>query len=155
MANTIFTKFLELRDKGQINWESAVVKCLLVRSTSTYTVDCDHNYLSSFTTGGGVEISVATYARLALASKAVIRNDTDNYVGMDAADLNFGYLEPGQTVSALLFYIQVGGDDTTPADDILVCWYDTASNGVLPAVLGGGEFKVAFNAAGLIKSRQA
>src|SRR5690606_20072773 len=72
----------------------------------------------------GVEISVASYARQTLASKAVNRDTANDRIELDAANLDFGSLESGQTVKAIILYVQVGGDDTTPADDILMAYID-------------------------------
>ena len=155
MANIVYTKFLEQQALGNINWTSAVIRVLLERSTSTYTPNKDHDFLDSFTTGGGVEISVASYSRLTIASPAVNIDDVNDRIEHDHNDLAFGNLESGQTADALIYYVQVGGDDTTPANDILICYVDTDSGGVLPAALGGGAFNVNINLEGLLQGAQA
>ena len=121
-----------------INWASDTIRALLERSTSTYVPNIDHDYLDDFTGGGGVEISVASYARQSLASKAVAYDSTKNQVEYDAADLAFGNLESGQTVKALILYRQVGGDDTTPANDDLILYDDGKVDVVLAADAANG-----------------
>lgn len=117
----------------QVNWASDVIRMLLERSTSSYSPDRDHDFLSSFTGGGGVEISVASYARQTLGTKAKNIDDTKNQVEYDAADVAFGNLESGQTVKSLILYKQVGGDDTTPEDDVLIAYDDGKIDVVLAA----------------------
>lgn len=150
MANLLYTKFFERMASGNLNWAAAVLRCLLERSTSTYTPNKDHDFVGDLT--GLVEISVASYARQTLASAAVNVDDANDRVELDCADISFGSLETGQTADALIFYVQTGGSDATPNDDPLVAYVDTATG--LPAVLGGGTFSVVINAEGLIQLAQ-
>lgn len=152
MANIVYTKFLEQLLNGSLDFDSAgtVVRCLLERSTSTYTPDKDHDFVGDLT--GLVEISVASYARVTVTTKAVNIDDTNNRVELDFDDIAFGNLESGQTVLALIFYVQTGGDDSTPNNDPLICRIDTATG--LPAVLGGGAFNIAINSEGFIQFSQ-
>lgn len=152
MANLIYTKFLELVAKNDLDWETVVLRAMLERSTSTYSPDKDHDDRGDLT--GFVEISVGSYARRTLANAAVNLNDAADRVELDADDLAFGNLESGQTVKALVIYQQVGGDDSTPNDDILVAYIDTDSGGLLPAALAAAPFFVTVNAQGLIQFAQ-
>ena len=147
MPNIVFTRFFERAFSGNLNWASAVVRCLLERSTSTLSPNKDLDYVSDLT--GLVEISVASYARQTLANKSIVIDDANDRIELDCDDLAFGNLETGQTARALIFYIQTGGNDSTPADDALVLYIDTATG--LPATLGGGAFSVQINAEGLIQ----
>lgn len=155
MANIIYTKFFERTLTANMDLDAAgtVIRCLLERSTSSYTPNKDHDFLDSFTTGSGVEVSVASYARQTVATKAVNIDDANDRVEFDFDNVSFGALETGQTVDALIFYQETGGDDTTPEDDPLICYIDTATG--LPAVLGGGTFSVTIDAEGLIQFAQA
>lgn len=154
MANTVYTKFMDAMASGTVNWETAVLRALLERSTTAYSVDPDHNFVSDFTTGGGVEISVASYLRQTLANAVTTKVDASNHVILDSDNPTWGALETGQTVKAIILYVQTGGSDATPEDDILIAYFDTASNGVLPAVLGGGSFDVTVAANGWIRMYQ-
>jgi len=155
MANIIYTKALEQIQKTNLDWETAVLCVLLERSTSAYTPDRDQDYLDSFTGGGGVEISVVSYARRTLTGANINLNDPLDQVEFQCDNVAFGSLESGQTVKALLVYLQVGGDDGTPEDDILIAYIDTDSLGALPVALGGGAFNVTINGEGLMKLAQA
>jgi heptaprenylglyceryl phosphate synthase len=127
------------------------VRCLLVRDTSTYTPDKDHEFADDLTSL--VEISVASYARQTVAAKAANHDTANDRVELDFDDIAFGSLESGQTVEALIFYVQTGGNDSSPEDDPLIAYIDTASG--LPATLGGGAFNVTINAEGFMQLAQA
>ena len=152
MANIIYTKFLEGVNNGTIDFDAAgtVVRCLMERSTSTYTPNKDHDFVGDLT--GLVEVSVASYARQTVATKAVNIDDANDRVELDFADISFGALESGQTVLSLIFYVQTGGSDATPNDDVLIARVDTATG--LPAALTGGAVSVVINAEGFIQFAQ-
>lgn len=149
MANVLYTKFLEVAFKNDLDWETATIRVLLERDTSTYAVNKDHDFVSDLT--GLVEISVASYARQTLAGGSVVLDDANDRIELDCSDLAFGNLESGQTVESLIFYQQIGGSDATPADDVLICRIDTDAAPVLPAALAGGAFNVTINTEGLIQ----
>ena len=153
MANIIYTKFLEQLANGSVDFDAGgtVVRCLLERSTSSYSPNKDHDYVSDLS--GLVEISVASYARQTVASKAVTIADASDRVELSFSNVDFGALETGQIVSGLIFYVQTGGDDTTPNNDVLIARIDTATG--LPATLGGGTFLVSIAAGGFIQLSQA
>lgn len=152
MANIIFTKFFEQLATSGLDFDAAgtVVRCMLERSTSTYSPNKDHDFLGDQT--GFVEISVASYARQTVTTKAVNIDDANDRVELDFDNIAFGNLETGQTADAVQFYRQTGGNDATPNDDDLICYIDTATG--LPAVLGGGAFNVTIDAEGLIQLSQ-
>lgn len=152
MANIIYTKFFERIATANLDLDNAgtVVRCLLERSTSTYSPNKDHDFVGDLTSL--VEISVASYARQTVANKAVNIDDANDRVEFDFDNISFGSLESGQTVLALIFYQQTGGSDATPNDDDLICRIDTATG--LPAVLGGGTFTVTIDTEGFIQLSQ-
>lgn len=150
MANVIYTRFFERLASANLNWASAVLRVLLERSTSGYTVNKDHDYVSDL--ASLVEISVASYSRQTLGSAAVNIDDANDRVELDCADISFGSLETGQIARALIFYVQTGGNDASASDDPLIAYIDTATG--LPATLGGGTFSVTINAEGLIQLSQ-
>lgn len=117
---TAFSKLLA----GSGNFTSDVFKALIERSTSAYTPNIDHPFLDSFTGGGGVELSVASYARVTLGTKAITQDDANDRTELSCATMAFGSLESGQTAKAIIGYRQVGGDDSTPANDELMFYYD-------------------------------
>ena len=154
MSNLIYTNGQYNVQKNDLDWETAVICVLLERSTSAYVPDKDHNFLDAFTGGGGVEISVAGYARRTLTSTAINKNDALDQTELDCNNVAFGSLEAGQTVQALIIYAQIGGDDSTPEDDILLARIDTDSGAILPVALGGGAFNITVNGQGLFKVSQ-
>lgn len=152
MANIIYTKFLEQVTNGSADLDSAglVVRCMLERSTSTYSPNKDHDFVSDLT--NFVEISVASYSRKTVNNKSIVIDDANDRVEWTFDNIAFGQLETGQTVKALVFYIQTGGDDSTPANDPLICYIDTATG--LPATLGGGDFTIIINSEGFMQFAQ-
>lgn len=132
MSNLIYTRGLSILS----NWTSLVVRAALERSTSTYAPDADHDYVSDLT--NFVECSVATYARKTLANPVVTIDDTNNQVKFGGDTVAFGNLESGQSVKAVILYSQVGGDDTTPADDVLLAYLDQKTTVVLAADASSG-----------------
>lgn len=140
MANVIYNKMLELVGGSTLDWASDVIRVALERDTSAYTADKDHDFYDDLGTNGFVEISVASYARQTLGTKTAAIDLTDDRYEWDAADIDFGALEAGQTVSGYVIYRQVGGDDTTPANDELLAYVDTASG--LPLILNGGNVSI-------------
>lgn len=116
------------------NWGvSGTYRILLLRNTSTYTPNIDHDFLDDVFSNGGVEISVASYARQSLASLARAYDSTKNQIELDCADVAFGSLESGQTAEAAVVYRQIGGDDSTPANDDLILYDDGLIDVVLAA----------------------
>jgi len=153
LANIIYTKFFERLTTGNLDFDDAgtVVRCMLERSTSSYSPNKDHDFVSDLTSI--VEVSVTSYARVTVGSKAVNIDDANDRVELDCADISFGALESGQTVEAIILYLQTGGDDSSATDDPLICYIDTATG--LPAVLGGGTFTITIDSEGLIQFAQA
>lgn len=151
MANIIFTKWMEQYSKA--TWEGGVIRCMLERSTSTYVPDVDHEFVDDLT--NFLEISVSSYARQTLDNAAVVKDDANDRIELDSDNIAFGNLESGQTVKAMLFYVQVGGDDSTPEDDILIAYFDTDSTTLFPLALAGGAFNVTINAEGLLQQANA
>lgn len=150
MANVIYTKLFERMGTANLNWDTAVIRCAAERDTSTYTVDKDHDFMGDTT--GFIEITAAGYTRQTTAGTLVV-DDANDRVELDVADISFGAsVTAGQTCDQLIFYIQTGGDDSTPADDPLICRIDTATG--LPAATGGGAFNVTIDAQGLIQLLQ-
>lgn len=148
MANTIYNSFLDALNDS-IDWSTAVIRVALERSTSTYSVDPDHDFVSDLS--GFVEITVASYARVTVAGTKT-KDDTNNWIKYDLADAAFGSLESGQTVKAIVLYVQTGGNDASPSNDPLIAYIDTAD--LLPAALAGDDFTVTWNSNGLFTLAQ-
>ena len=153
MANIVYTKFLAEMAANDLDWETSTIRFMLERDTSAYAPDKYHDFLDSFTGGGGVEISVVSYGRQTMANGAINIDDANDRIELDCDNVAFGNLETGQTVQAIIVYQQTGGDDLSPADDVLICYIDTATG--LPAVLGGGAFNITIDDEGLIQISQS
>lgn len=119
MARTLYHANID-----QVVWATDVIRMLLFRDTDAYAEDPDHDFLDDWSGGGGVEISVASYARQTLASATRTVDNTNNLIKLTSSDVDFGTLESGQTVGGYIIYKQVGGDDTTPADDPILVYED-------------------------------
>jgi hypothetical protein len=147
MANSVYNKGLaEWLDPatapGVGDWE-----WILERSTSTYTPDKDDESLLDKT--GWVEISVASYARVNLASPTFAAVHASDLAKVDCADVSFGSLEAGQTVlSAILARNDAG-------NYVPFLRIDTDSGSLLPRALGGGAFTLQINASGLLTVAQS
>lgn len=124
--STIYHKGLQAL-LGASDAEAVVLRIALIRSTHNYTEDPDHDFVDDVITEAADEISVASYTRKTLANVTVVRDTSGDVVGIDFDDPVWTTLESGQTIAGYLIYIQVGGDDTTPENDILICYY----NGVM------------------------
>lgn len=154
MANLIYTKGRAQVNENECDWEANVFRVLLERDTSAYTPDIRHDFLDSFTDGGGVEITAPSYTRQSLTNCSIVINDAVDRVELHCDDIMFGRLQAGQTVKAILVYMQMGGDDSTPVDDTLIAYIDTVTGGSLPAALGSGAFNITVHSDGLITVAQ-
>lgn len=152
MANVIYSKFFEQAYKGLVDFDAdgTIVRAALERSTSSYTPNKDHDFMSDLS--GFVEIDTGGYLRQTVANKLVELDDANDRVEFKFDNINFSNLASGQIVRAIILYVQIGGSDATPSDDPLICYIDTATG--LPATLGGGQFLVTINSEGLIQVAQ-
>lgn len=155
MANFIFNKAKQALASGSLDLDTSVLRALAAEDTSAGTPTADHDYLDDLLSAVLTEITASGYSRQTLGSASVTENDTDDRAEADYADVNFGNAAAGQTVKGFLVYQQVGGDDTTPEDDLLVAWIDTDTVGAFSArtgggiVLGGGALQITIATTGL------
>lgn len=116
MSNGFYNNLgLRLGD-GTLDWAADTIKWLLLRDTGSYTFDPDHDVVDDILSGGGgVEISVASYARQAMTGKSVTVDDTNDRTKFDGNNVSFGDLETGQTVEAAVCYEEITNDtDSVP-----------------------------------------
>jgi hypothetical protein len=143
VANGVYNRGKYQLATGAINLATADLRVLLVKST--YALDADHNFVADVVAGAS-EISVAGYARQALANKTVTEDDTNDFAYLDADDVVFAALVAGQTVGGAVLFVHTGVDATavvlgfydltdTPTNggDITVQWATPANGGVLKA----------------------
>lgn len=124
--NTVYNIGMNRIFSHAVNMTSGTFKVMLFRDTSTYVPDPDHTTVAAILSGGGVEISVSSYARQTIGSESVAVDNTGNRSVYDGNDMNFGSLETGQNVSAFLVYEDGGtGDD---ADNKPYFYFDGKTN---------------------------
>ena len=90
---------------------------------STHTPLKTHDFVSEVVAG---ETANASLVRKTLASESLAIDDTNGGVKFDADNLSWTGVtaDATETLGGLWIYKQVGGDDTTPGDDLLICFID-------------------------------
>lgn len=139
MANALFDPGREGFLAGEIDWNTAVIKCSLVRS---YTFSASHKFVSD-ATGAGASL-VATSG--ALSSIAVTNGVAD------AADVTFTAVGAGAAITSILVYqasAVTGGADVAASAQRLIAYFDTGTG--LPVTPNGGDIVVQWgNTAGTL-----
>ena len=127
MANAKFNPARAGFLAGEIDWDTATIRAALVRG---YTFNADHKFVSQVTGAGGVLHAVSA----PLASK------TTTAGAADAADVVWTAPASNASPHSVLIYQSsavTGGDDVSPAEQRLICWFDTGTN--VPITLNGGD----------------
>ena len=133
MASALYDPGREGFLAGEIDWDTAVIKCALVRG---YTFSAAHKFVSDVTGAGGT--LVATSA--ALASKTVTSGVAD------AADVTFTAVAAGAAIPAIVIFQSsavTGGADVAATAQRLICYIDTATG--LPVTPNGQNITLAFD----------
>jgi hypothetical protein len=112
--NGVYTRFLHRRYTNTADIIAGTLKCLLLRDTGTYVFNQDHDFVADIFANGGVEITVASYARQTLGGKVITLDDANDRSVLDFNDIAFGNLEAGQTVAALVFFEFITNDAASP-----------------------------------------
>ena len=120
MSNTNYPKGAQKILGASVNFAADTIKACLV--PSTYTFSTAHEFLSDLGTRIGTDQT--------LTGKSVAGGV------LDADDLDFGALAPGNTIKALVIYKDTGNASTSP----LLIYIDTATG--LPAATNGGVVTV-------------
>ena len=129
MASVIYPKFKEVLWAGGANLSSGVVRAVLI-DTGAYTYNAAHNAYDDLSGVVGSESG-------AFASKTFTNGV------FDAADITFTAVT-GNTVEAIVVFLDTG----TPANDLLICYIDSASSG-LPVTPNGGDVNVVWSGSGI------
>lgn len=130
MANALFDPGREGFLAGEIDWDTATIKAVLVRS---YTFSAAHKFMSDATTAGAS--IVATSA--AMTSKTVTGGVAD------AADVTFTAVTAGAAITSILVYQSsavTGGADVAASAQRLIAYLDTATG--LPVTPNGGDITI-------------
>ncbi len=93
--------------------------------TTGYTFDADHNTIDDGTTSdpASYEIAPSGYSRQTLSSVARFQDDTNDFAGLDAADVTFSSLEPGATIGAAVVYRYSTGSTTSDTGQDTLGYY--------------------------------
>ena len=129
MASVIYPKFLEVLWSAGANLSTGVVRAVLI-DTGTYTYSAAHNAYDDLLGVVGTESPAFT-----------TKTFTDGV--FDADNIVFSAVT-GATVEAIVVFLDTG----VPANDLLVCYIDSASSG-LPATPNGGDINVNWNVSGI------
>lgn len=134
MASGVYTYGKQLFLTNASEWTSgSVYRVLLV--DELYGFSHTHQYVSSTE---AYELSATGYERKTLSTLALAVDTTAGGVYFKCDGLLWAEVSAGKKVGGVVVYRQVGGDDTTPADDNLVCFLDTQnSDGTYPTTNGG------------------
>lgn len=130
MTNATYPKGAEKMLSAAINYTSDTIKAALLPSTYTYSTA--HEFVSDLGTRIGTD--------QALANKSIAGGV------LDADDLNFGALAPGNTVKALVVYKDTGNASTSPVlfyYDVVAGFPFATNGGVLTVPWDSGAKKIA------------
>ncbi len=129
MASAVYPLAKQQFLQGGINLSSGVVRAVLI-DTGTYTYNAAHDAYNDLTGVVGAE-------------SAAFANKTFTNGVFDADNITFAAVT-GNTVEAIVIFLDTG----TPANDLLICYIDSASSG-LPATPNGGDIVVSWHASGI------
>lgn len=125
MANTIYTKWLEVKAKKQYAWDAGTtVRAMLAGSTNSAAANKDLATVQAVLSAGFTELSASGYARPTLANKTVTINNAADRIEYTADPATFGEIEAGKTVAAMLLFVRTGASDNA-ANDIPIAYIDT------------------------------
>ena len=125
MANTTYPKGAQKILSGAINFASDTIKACLV--SSSYTFSTAHEFVADLGTRIGTDQT--------LTGKSV----TGGVI--DATDLDFGSLPPGDTVKAVVIYKDTGSTSTSP----VLAYLESGPSVGLPFATNGGAVTVPWN----------
>lgn len=136
-----------------LDWSdvAASFRVLLEEDASTYSPNPDHEFLDEAT--GLVEVTAGGYARQDVDNRTVTTNTTNDRAELDADDIEFGAISAtgSQIAKGVILYLEVGGDDTTPENDLLIAYIDDADTQGLPVTFNGGNVTLTVAAGGLLQ----
>ncbi|GIW59029.1 MAG: hypothetical protein KatS3mg087_0095 [Patescibacteria group bacterium] len=125
MANVIYNKWLEVKEKKQYGWDSGTtIRAMLAQATNANAANKDLATVQDVINAGFTELSASGYSRVTLANKTVTIDAATDKIKCTADSVSFGNIEAGKTVVAMLLYVRVGASDN-PSADIPVAYIDT------------------------------
>lgn len=139
---------------GQIDLSTTTLRVLLFDASQAYTIDRQaHEFVGDVIGAAATELSDASYSRQPIANAAVTVDGTDGEVVVDADDVTWTGLDGGEEIQGWIVYEQVGGDDTTPADDPIIAIEDEVTNSSgNPVTTNGSDVTLQFDAEGILNT---
>lgn len=134
MANFTYNYGKFLLANGSLNLLTDNIAVLLVAGSYTgaaanNNANVVHEIASHEITTG----TVANYTRKALASKAIVEDDTNDFAYLSAANVTFSSLGTGNTVTGVVLIKQGVDNNASP----LIAYYD-----VTPTLTNGGDITI-------------
>ncbi len=133
MANSLYDTAREGFLAGEIDYDTAVIKCALVRG---YAYSAAHKYVSDAVGAGAVLVSTSA----ALTAKAVAAGVAD------AADVTHAAVPSGSAITAILLFQSsavAGGADVAQSAQRLIGHFDAYTG--LPVTPNGGDIVIAWD----------
>jgi hypothetical protein len=121
MASALYDSGREGFLKGEIDWDTAVIKTNLVRG---YTFSAAHKFVSEVTGAGGTLVGSGGTTAVTIASPTVVAGVADG------ADVVFTSVTAGAACPALIVFqasAVTGGADVAPSVQRLIAYIDTAT----------------------------
>lgn len=143
-----------LRELARINLETADLRVLLVQPA--YRFSAAHAVVDDETARSprAHELTVEQYARQALGARRIVEDLAAELIYLDAPDLAFGDLWPGERIGGAVLFLEAGSDRLSPllafyglgrqgttGGPVLLAWASPEEGRVLrlsPHVLAGG-----------------
>jgi hypothetical protein len=138
MAATVFNRGKKLIADAFVANTTGLMMMLV---TTGYTYSNDHDTVDDGTTNDpkSYEISVGGYSRQALAGDSAFEDDSNDFAGLDHANVTFSALVAGATVgSAILYRYSTSGGTTSDTGQDLVSAY-----AVTATPTNGGDIVIA------------
>lgn len=141
---------------ADVDLEDDTIRAALFNDEVSYTFDPDaHEFVSDVLDGTVAEefgeSGGSGYSRQTLANAAVSANDSDDVGEGQADDLSWTSLD-GETIQGVIFYKQVGGDDSTEGDDPVLWVIDDSDTSDFPLPTNGSQIDLNWAADGFFRA---
>lgn len=124
---------------GTVNLMNDVIRVMLLNNS--WTPDPDLDFVSQVLP---YEITNTGYTRKTVTNVTITADFQGNLAKIDLDDVPFGAIAPGAIIGKAIYYKRVGPDDSTPSDDILICY-----QGVPDVPTNGGTITLSISTSGL------
>ncbi|WP_226041560.1 hypothetical protein [Natrinema sp. DC36] len=136
---------------SSIDLSADTIRVAFYDDTTAFTFDPDvHEFVDDILDGGTTaqEMSGTGYSRQTVANQTTTQDDTNDQASFDGDDLTWTGIDAG-TIQGAIIYRQVGGDDTTPADDDVIIVLDDADLASLPLATNGSDVIISWDTLGI------